>query len=118
MNEMAYHLRWQFEIISAAPDDELLEQVDCVMQELLKLEECEGAQVRDAAVGLDADRGHVEIEITVDAADLARAIQIGERDIRTAVHAAGGYTPGWERGQGRVNYDFGSVTLEQVPVEA
>lgn len=108
---MKYALRWHFEVTSPASDSDLADHVDCVMQELLKLEDCT-PELGDAAIGLDSDRGKVEIELTIAVDDLADAVGVGKSAIRAAVHAAGGYTLGWDEKAVGVGYELLDVTLE------
>ncbi len=70
----------------AAPDVHL----DAVMGELVAID------VADPAVSVDFLAGTVLIEIDVDAGSLEEALMSGLGQIRTAVHAAGGITAGWE----------------------
>ncbi|MGH9065236.1 MAG: hypothetical protein ACRD0L_14945 [Acidimicrobiales bacterium] len=67
----------------------LREHLDRVMEELL------GLRAIDPAVSADLGRRGVEIEVVVDALDGVDAVAIGNGLIRTAVHAAGGFTKGW-----------------------
>lgn len=109
---MKYALRWHFELTSAASDADLADHVDCVMQELIKLEDCM-PEVGDSAIGLDADHGKAEIELTITVDDLEDALRVGKAAIRAAVHAAGGQTPGWDdESGGSVEYDLIDVSLE------
>lgn len=112
---MRVRLSWHFEITSAVNDDELADHVDCVMRHLLDLEGGE-YEVSDAAIGLDSDRGHVEIDLVLEAAGLEQAIPASQAVIRCAVHAAGGYTVNWDSERRPVEYDMLDVTLEPVPV--
>lgn len=77
------------------PED-LEEQLDSVLEEL------ESLGAKDATVGAALSKGTVEISLTVEAAQLDDAGPIGSALIQSAIHAAGGATPGW-------NVDFVSV---------
>jgi hypothetical protein len=69
--------------------EELQIFLDAVMDEMLKLNE-------DATIGARGSDGHVEIEATVEAEEFDGAVAKGSSLIRSAIHAAGGYTPGWD----------------------
>ncbi|MGH2790205.1 MAG: hypothetical protein ACRDJ0_04385 [Actinomycetota bacterium] len=83
-------------IMSKSPDEDKLtseraeEELDLVMDNLLRI------NAEDPAIGVDTSEGQVEISVTVEAERLDDAVQIGGVVIGTAIHAAGGHTPGWE----------------------
>lgn len=114
---MRFALRWNFDLTETDDhDDETLgEHVDRVMQELLNLEG-EGGTIFDSAIGLDTENRRVEIEVSVFAADLeaafAEAAPSARAAIRTAIHAAGGFTPGWgDTVSSAVTYEFIDVSV-------
>lgn len=63
--------------------------LDGVMDELLHL------NATDPGIGLTSSTGTVEISVLVETQNLDEAMATGGGLIRTAVHAAGGHTPGW-----------------------
>jgi hypothetical protein len=52
--------------------------------------------VEDADLGASLTSGHATVSLTVDAADAAEAGAKALCVVRTAIHAAGDTTPGWE----------------------
>ena len=71
------------------PDVEVEAHLDGVMEELVRL------KATDPGVGLTGATGVVEISVVVKADGLDNAMSVGASLIRSAVHAAGGHTPGW-----------------------
>ena len=74
-----------------------LEQaLDRVMEELVKLD------VTDPSIGGTLSDGDIEFSLAVEADTLEKATASVFGTIRTAIHAAGGGTPGWPefRGEG------------------
>lgn len=69
-----------------------------VMDHLVELEDGDAA-LSDADMSAGLAVGRVEISIVVDADSIEGAAAAGMVAIRCAVHAAGGYTPGWETAQ-------------------
>lgn len=53
--------------------------------------------VIDADLGANLDRGQFDFTMAVDADDEVAALQAGIAAVRSAVHATGGGTPGWEQ---------------------
>jgi hypothetical protein len=90
------HLSFEFRVEMDGDLDAFHEHGNVVMDELLKLEECND-DVHDATVSTDAGRRTIMIEFDVrsenEPAALAKALDV----TRAAVHAAGGSTPGWPR---------------------
>lgn len=41
-------------------------------------------------------KGEIDIIVSVEAEDELRSIELGSAIIRSAIHAAGGHTPGWK----------------------
>jgi hypothetical protein len=93
----------------------LEEHLDQVMDELMRLEGCRD-DVHDP--GLSADFSGfpsvvVEVELLVDHDEDVEALRIGDSVLRSAVHAAGGYTPRWgEQYKGGARYEQRKVQLE------
>ena len=75
---------------------ELEKLLDVVMEELVKLD------VTDPSIGGTLSDGDIELTLAVEAETLEKATASAFGTIRTAVHAAGGGTPGWPefRGEG------------------
>jgi hypothetical protein len=76
--------------------DGLEQALDRVMEELVKLD------VTDPSIGGTLSDGDVEFSLAVEADTLEKATASAFGTIRTAIHAAGGGTPGWPefRGEG------------------
>ena len=87
---------------------ELEDLLDLVMEELDNI----GAP--DPTISAEASGATVEIGVSVDAASPQDAVEAGFGFIRTAVHAAGGATPGWRVDWMRVEAER-SPTLEEAP---
>ncbi len=76
-----------------AESDGLLEDVlEPLMDALAPLD-----GISDADVGLDLGDGRLDVCMFVAATSNDEAVRLGIAAMRTAVHAAGGYTPEWER---------------------
>ena len=50
----------------------------------------------DFALGADDEARSIEVQITVEAATLEAAVSLGVSSLRSAIHASGGGTPGWD----------------------
>lgn len=59
--------------------------------------EAEDDRLLDSAWSLDDgdDSGDVDVELTVAADDEATAFELASSSVRSAIHHAGGLTPGW-----------------------
>jgi hypothetical protein len=75
---------------------ELERLLDVVMEELVKL------NVMDPSIGGTLSDGDIEFRLAVEADTLENGTASAFGTIRTAIHAAGGGTPGWPafRGEG------------------
>ena len=73
---------------------ELETLLDAVMEELVKLD------VTDPSIGGTLSDGDVELSLAVEAETLENATANVFGTIRTAIHAAGGGTPGWPEFRG------------------
>lgn len=88
------------------PDkDELGAHLDGVIIELRDL------GFRDATVSADLDQGHVQISVNVQGEDWEHAQEFGSSVIRSAIHGAGGATPGW-------SIDWCRATIEKSLISA
>lgn len=88
---------WRF-TVHVRGADQLSEQyledhLERLQEELLKLEDCND-DVHDSGVGGSLASGEVEIELSVDR-PLDEAVSRARHVVRTAIHAAGGFTPSW-----------------------
>ena len=70
--------------------DEVQAIVDRILLELSKL------AAMDAAVQAQPEAGHVSVSVKVEESEVFMASVAGFTQIRTAVHAAGIGTPGWQ----------------------
>lgn len=94
-------VQWCFTVsivdLGGAEEENLDGHIDRVMQQLLALEACD-SRITDSAVGLNGVTGEVEIELSASGTSPADALSTAEASVRSAIHAAGGYTPDWEPG--------------------
>lgn len=65
------------------------EHLSAVFDELVKLD------ALDPDISGTLSHGSVRISVDVEAPDELKALEVGGGMIRTALHAAGGATPGW-----------------------
>jgi len=65
------------------------------MDALLDIEDVDPA-ISDPDLAADLSSGHVDVQMTVEAADPAVAMVKALATLRSAIHAIGGATPGWE----------------------
>lgn len=105
-------ITWRFTVrtweASGEAAEALLEKhLDDLMNELLKLEQC-NADIHDPSVGASLAAGDVEIELTVDLPE-DQAVKRTRAIVRTAIHAAGGFTPRWD------DEEDGSTAVEYTP---
>ena len=88
---------WRFTVHMRGADrlsEAYLERhLEQLQTELLKLEKCNN-DVHDSGVGASLASGEVEIELSVDL-PLDEAVKRARHILRTAMHAAGGFTPSW-----------------------
>ena len=56
--------------------------------------------------------GEIDIVVSLDAEDELRSIELGSALIRSALHAAGGYTPGWKVDWCVTSRDEGAVLAD------
>lgn len=74
--------------------DELDEFTDELMDQLLELED--RPHIADPSVGASLAAGTFEVDLTIEAADSVAAHTCFMTTLRTALHAMGMGTPGWE----------------------
>jgi hypothetical protein len=70
-------------------------RLDPLMEALLDLEEVDTA-ITDPDLAADIGTGRVDVQMTVEADDPAEAMVKALAALRTAIHAIGDATPGWE----------------------
>lgn len=71
------------------------ERLDPLMEALLDLEAADAA-VEDPDLAADISTGHVDVQMIVEASDPAAAMVKALATLRSAIHAIGDATPGWE----------------------
>jgi hypothetical protein len=76
--------------IIGGDEDSIPDQLDAVMDELLRLD------ATDPAIGLSLGSREVEISVVIESDSLDVAAEQGNAMIRSAIHYAGGATPGWQ----------------------
>lgn len=115
---MQVHIAHEFAVRSrdgaSLPAEELHSEGARLMEALLDLEKVDD-DIADATTSTDADRGAVVAEMLVSADEEGAALRTFLAVVRTAIHAIGGATPGWdgEADQG-VDYRPQGVQLEYV----
>lgn len=97
---------------------ELHAEGERLMDALLDLERV-NEEVSFPSTASEADRGVIVAELNIDAPDPLAAITLFMTLVRTAIHAIGGSTPGWEAGlpsiiAPKVEYELRRVALEYV----
>lgn len=99
--------------VSSTTDEEAVEDVRGhvwdVMDHLLELEGVEGSCVHSAAVSFDEDLMEVTIELAGYGDTYEQAEAAIDGAMRSAIHAAGGWTPGW-RGSTPGRHSIGLFT--------
>lgn len=76
---------------------DLGDNIDLVVQELAKLDACTAALL-DFSADSDASDDSADLAVTVEADSLEEALSLGQSCIRSAIHATGAATPGWDDG--------------------
>lgn len=119
---MWYGVGYRFKIHVECADEgaksSLLERhLGHVMEELVKLEACDEF-MQDPTIGGDVLKGLVEVDLEIKAKSPALAIDQALTSIRTAVHAAGGYTGSWDAdlGDRAGDVEYGLVDVEAEPI--
>lgn len=80
---------------TAEPSFDAAAEVDDVVAHLIDLEDCT-PELLDSTVGMDMNAQTIEVEVTIEAATAGAALDLAVSVLRSAIHAAGGSTPGWE----------------------
>ncbi len=93
---MSIHVGFSGEYLASRCSREELEaEAGVIMDALLELE-ASGCGLSDAAVAVDLGAFMVTIEVEAEAGSFEEAQAIVDSCIRSAIHKAGGRTPGWE----------------------
>jgi len=90
---MSIAVTWQFIIIPDGVTD-VEAEAEAIMESLVDLEQVD-LRLSSSAVGLDLAVMTLDVEVTVRGDDYQDCIQHALAAIRTAIHSAGGGTPGW-----------------------
>lgn len=89
-------LQFNLRVVPGTSYDELHSYGAQLMDELLALEECNPGTFTDSTVSTDALERTLTVDLLIlDASSPAAALQEALDITRTAIHAAGGATPGW-----------------------
>jgi len=86
-----YGLHVELDVVGA-PD--VGEAAEHVVEQFAALEAVHDGLL-DFALGADDEARSIEVQITVEAATL-EAVTLGVGSLRSAIHASGGGTPGWD----------------------
>lgn len=73
--------------------NQILEHIEAVFDALTELE---GEQLTETDLSANLAEARIAFELTINATDAIDAFGIAATMIRTAIHTAGGSTPGWE----------------------
>ncbi|AZI58882.1 hypothetical protein EH165_12770 [Nakamurella antarctica] len=92
MRQVSFH--GEFRLIGLSRD-QMPTVAEAIMEEMLKLEES-GTGLFDSAVSVDVGKFLVEIETIASATDFDVATAIIRSSVRSAFHATGGHTAGWD----------------------
>jgi hypothetical protein len=99
-----FHLHMCLEVSATPPGADLFDAADRFTQELHALGDQNGRQ--DCTVGVelrDRSSGMIEVDLDVEGQDVESAFPVAMAWLRTALHAAGVPTPGWELGQIKID---------------
>lgn len=124
MNSVKTSVTWRFIVATADDADDtpdtrrrkLDEHLDAVMDALVDLTAC-NTRVYDPGITVNLATGEVEFELLVDGSE-ATALPLGQSVLRSAIHAADGYTPNWDGSPASaeaVEYSDLKVNLEPTP---
>jgi hypothetical protein len=78
-----------------------------VMDHLVEQETAD-PRLSDADLSVNLHEGRVELGIAVAVGSPADAFAIGKAAIRSAIHGAGGFTPGWDEAKWSLEEDAGT----------
>ncbi len=90
---MSIAVAWRFIIIPDGVTD-VEAEAEAIMESLVDLEQVD-LRLSDSAVGVDLASMTLDVELTVKGDDYQDCIQHAVAAIWTAIHSAGGATPGW-----------------------
>ena len=80
------------------------ERLDKLMSALLDVEAGDNA-ISDPDIAASLANGYVDVQMIAQAADPAEAATKALCAVRTAIHAIGGATPGWETSKGTMRIE-------------
>lgn len=83
-------------------EGDLGDNIDLVVQELAKLDACND-DLLDYSADSDATDDTAEFAVTVSAGSVAEALDIAMSCVRSAIHATGAATHGWDEEQAADN---------------
>jgi hypothetical protein len=75
--------------------DSLEAHLDDIMEHLVTLADT-GCEIADPAIALDESTNSVTFELLSTGDDFDSAVETARACIRSAIHAAGGFTPTWD----------------------
>lgn len=91
---MSIAVAWQFIVVPDGVTD-VEAEAEAIMDSLVDLEQVDD-RLSSVAVGLDPAAMSLDVEVTVTGADYEDCVNHALVAIRTAIHSAGGATPGWQ----------------------
>lgn len=80
--------------VEATAGDDLVAEVEAIVEHLIELEDT--TALLDSTIALNLAAMSVEADLTVEASTAGEALDLGVSVLRSAIHATGGATPGWE----------------------
>jgi hypothetical protein len=87
---MIFGVVFEGAVLGQSEPSKVEELIDALADELYELD------TTDLSVAATLSTGTFEVSLTVDAEDVEAAIVQAAATLRTAIHAIGGATPGWE----------------------
>lgn len=121
---MWYGIRWRFQVtVTGVGDEARAEALELhlghVMEEFARLDAC-NEDMSDPTIGADVSTGQVDVQLEIEAVSPSSAVDSALALLRTAVHAAGGFTGSWDANlherEGAVEYGLLEVEAEPVPL--
>lgn len=91
---MLVHCTWTLHVLSGQEPAVIAAEVERVMDQLLDLEQTD-PRLGDSGVGLALDTMTAEMTLSAEGTTLEDAVGLALSAMRTAIHAAGGFTPDW-----------------------
>ena len=90
---MSIAVAWQVIIVPDGVTD-VEAEAEAIMDSLVDLEQVDD-RLSSVAVGLDLAAMTLDVEVTITGADYEDCVNHALVAVRTAIHSAGGATPGW-----------------------